>query len=69
MAETISDKLESAAADLRKEIKAIDNCRAELSGVWTGDNSKKLTDKLAALTEGLSNRAVGLEEVANEKMK
>jgi hypothetical protein len=66
MADKISQKIESAAAKLRKEVTEIENLRAEISGVWTGDNSKKADMKLAAISENLSNRIRELEEAENE---
>ena len=66
MADTVSKKIESAAVKLRKEVSAIENCRAKISAAWTGDNAKKVNGILEALSEDLSSRVSELEDAANE---
>ena len=60
-----ADKLDQAAASIRKEAQHFGTCRAEVAAAWTGDNAARFTNKMGMVSEDLEKIARNLERTAD----
>ena len=64
-AKSQADKLYDAAASIKKESAKFNDCRADISQAWEGNNASKFISKMGSVSEDLNKIAAQLERTAD----
>ena len=60
-----AEKIERAAANVRRESRRFTDCRNDVAAAWSGDNAARFTGKMGMVSEDLEKIARNLERTAD----